>query len=518
MSASPLAWFRRRLEGLLPDEHATSRDFTYGRLWLIRNGISAQAMETLAAGPFLAACAIYLGASNITIGLLAAVPHLTQLIQLAGVYLVERFRVRRLIAVVSGCLARIAYLAMIAAMLIPSTDLALGVLVAAVALRYAFGAFVGAAWNAWLPELVPLERRSEYFGKRLRVMTIVGTGLSLAAAGLVDWQSATGPEGFRSAYTVLFALALVTGLHSVYCMTRMPDPKMGPPARKLPFAKLLVRPFSDINFRALLLFLGTWNFAINLASPFFVVYMLRRLDLDLTLVTVFIIVSQLANVLTMTYWGRIADRYSNKSVLAVCAPLFIACIFAWTFTTFPEPHRLTIPLLIVIHMLTGVATAGVSLASTTIGMKLAPKSEVTAYLACNSVVISVASGLAPIVGGLTADFFVRRELSLVIHWVAPSGERDIPALFVSQWDFFFLLAAIIGLYSIHRLSLIREQGDVEEKIVMQDVLSGTRRTIRNLSTIAGLRAISELPIAMIQRSLRRRSHRRHAKSRDPSEP
>lgn len=517
MSALPFPWFRRRIAGLLPDQRATSRDFAYGRLWLLRNGISAQAMETLAAGPFLAACAIYLGASNITIGLLAAVPHLTQLIQLIGVYLVERFRTRRLIAVLSGTLARLTYLAMIAAMLVPSTNLALGVLVAAVAVRYSFGAFVAAAWNAWLPEIVPLERRSEYFGKRLRIMTIVGAGLSLAAAGLVDWWSARSVDGFRHAYVVLFALALLTGLHSVYCMTRMPDPKMSPPVEKLPFVKLLVRPVSDVNFRSLLLFLGTWNFAVNLASPFFVVYMLRRLELDLTLVTIFIILSQLANVLTTAYWGRIADRYSNKSVLAVCAPLFIACIFAWTFTTFPDRHLLTIPLLVVIHMLTGVATAGVSLASTTIGMKLAPRTEVTAYLACNSVVISVAAGLAPIIGGLTADFFVTRELSLVVHWVAPSGERDIPALFVSQWEFFFILAAAIGLYSIHRLSLIREEGEVEEKIVMQEVLSETRRTIRNLSTIAGLRAVSELPIAVIQRSLRRRSHRRHARSSEPSE-
>jgi MFS family permease len=511
MSVSDLPWLRRWVSGLLPEERSTSRDLAYGRLWLLRNGVSAQAMETLAAGPFLAACAIYLDASNLTIGLLAAVPHLTQFIQLIGVYLVERFRTRRLISVVSATTARISYVVMVAAMLVPLTDLALAMLVAAVALRYSFGAIAGAAWNAWLPDIVPLERRSEFFGKRLRIMAIVGTGLSLAAAGLVDWWSGHTPDGFRYAYMVLFALALVSGLHSVYCMARMPEPKMGLRSQELPLVRVLAKPFSDINFSRLMLFLGTWNFAVNLAAPFFTVYMLRRLGLDLTLVTVFIILSQLSNVLATAYWGRIADRYSNKSVLGVCGPLFIGCIFAWTFTTFPERHLLTIPLLIVIHMLTGVATAGVGLASTTIGMKLAPRNEITSYLACSSVVVSLASGLAPIIGGLTADLFVNRELSLVLHWVAPGGEKDIPALFVSQWDFFFLLAAVLGLYSIHRLSLIREAGEVEEKIVMQDVLSETRRTIRNLSTIAGLRAVSELPIAMIQRSLRRRSHRRHSK-------
>ncbi len=501
----------RWLAALLPDERVTTRDLTFGRLWLMRNGVSAQAMETLAAGPFLAACAIYLGASNLTIGILAASPHLTQIIQLIGVYLVERFRTRRLIAVFSGTLARITYLAMAAAMLIPSTDLALSLLIVAVGLRFSFGAVVTAAWNAWIPEIVPLERRSEFYGKRLRIMAIVGTGLSLAAAGLIDWSSQSGANGFRNAYMGLFALAFLCGLHSVYCMSRMPDPKMGLRTQKLPLVSVLTKPFSDINFRRLMLFLGTWNFAVNLASPFFTVYMLRRLGLDLTLVTVFIILSQLANVLTTAYWGRIADRYSNKSVLAVCGPLFIACIFAWIFTTFPERHLLTIPLLIVIHVLTGVATAGVTLASATIGMKLAPETERTGYLACSSILNSVASGLAPIIGGLTADFFVNRELSLVLRWVAPGGEKDIPALFVSQWDFFFLLAAVLGLYSIHRLSLIREEGDVEETIVVQDVLSETRRAIRNLSTVAGLRAVSELPIELIQKSLRRRPQRRNSK-------
>ncbi|MDX1401104.1 MAG: MFS transporter [Kiloniellales bacterium] len=515
MNASFFLWLRRSAAKLRPDENATSRDFVFGRLWLLRNGISSQAMETLAAGPFLAACAIYLGASNLTIGLLAAVPHLAQLIQLVGVYLVERFHTRRLIAVLSAIPARFAYVAMIAAMLVPSTDTALALLVIAVALRYALGAVVSAAWNAWIPEIVPLERRSEFFGKRLRVMAVVGTGLSLGAAALVDWWSANSSEGFRNAYIVLFALAFFCGLHSAYCMARMPEPKMGARAKKLPLARVLAKPILDMNFRRLILFLGTWNFAVNLASPFFVVYMLRRLGLDLTLVTVFIIVSQLANVLTTAYWGRIADRYSNKSVLAVSGPLFIGCIFAWTFTTFPEPHFFTIPLLVVIHILTGVATAGVTLASTTIGMKLAPKAETTGYLACSSMVVALASGLAPIIGGLTADFFVNRELSLVLHWTAPDGERDIPALFVSQWDFFFLLAAVLGLYSVHRLSLIREEGEVEERIIMQDVLSDTRRSIRNISSIAGLKAASELPISMIQRLLRQRPQKRPTRPPDP---
>ena len=73
---------------------------------------------------------------------------------------------------------------------------------------------------------------------------------------------------------------------------------------------------------------------------------------------------------------QFAHRFSNKSLLAFCAPLFIAYIFA-----LPSPRSRaapTIPLLIVIHILMGVATAGVTLGSANIALELAPRGQATA--------------------------------------------------------------------------------------------------------------------------------------------
>ncbi|MDH3475635.1 MAG: MFS transporter [Rhodospirillales bacterium] len=500
---------RRLFNRLLPSENPTQRDLTYGRLWLMRNGVPSQAMDTLAAGPFLAACALTLGASNLIIGLLAAIPHLIQFAQLLGVYLVERYRTRRLICVLGGSAARLMYPIMIVAVLLPDETLALGLLVAAVILRYSFGAIVTTAWSAWIPDLVPLGRRSQFIARRLRLMAIVGIGMSFLAAGLVDIMSARFEDGARYAYALLFAGALVFGLYSLYCMVRMTEPKMGTAEPRFDIAKRLASPFKDENFRRLMLFLGSWNFAVNLASPFFMVYMLTRLQLELTLITVFMVLSQAAHVMVLRSWGRIADRFSNKSVLAVSGPLFIACIFAWTFTTFPERHILTIPLLIVIHVLTGVATAGVTLASSAIGMKLAPPGQAASYLSASSIVNSTAAGIAPIVGGLCADFFVNRQLSLIVHWTAPSGVKEIPALILGHWDFFFILAVVLGLYSLHRLALVREVGEVSEHIVVSELLLDAKRAVvRSFSSVAGLRSVSEIPAEILGRALGRHRRRR----------
>ena len=47
----------------------------------------------------------------------------------------------------------------------------------------------------------------------------------------------------------------------------------------------------------------------------------------------------------------------------------------------PEKHVLTFPLLVALHVLMGVAMAGITLATGNIGLKLAPSGEGTSYLA-----------------------------------------------------------------------------------------------------------------------------------------
>ncbi len=203
------------------------------------------------------------------------------------------------------------------------------------------------------------------------------------------------------------------------------------------------------------------------------------------------------NIAFLRIWGRFSDRYSNKSVLGVSGPLFIGCIFAFTFTAMPEKHVLTIPLLLVIHIFMGISTAGVTLATGNIGLKLAPKGRATAYLAANSLVNSLAAGIAPILGGRFADFFAERQLSLMFKWTSPGRELAFETLHFQHWDFFFLFAFLIGLYCIHRLTRVKEIGEVEEEIVVRELITQVRRDMRNLSTVGGLRQMVNFPISIV---------------------
>lgn len=471
--------------------------------WILRNGAGIQIMETLAVGAFLTALAVELGASNVVIGLLAAIPHLAQLGQIPALALVARLRARKRIYLVSGAIARPMLLVIAAAAFVPSPGWALALIACAFAVRYVAGSFIACSWSSWMRDLVPDSEMGRVFGARQKRMVGIAIVVSLAAAAFIDAWKAHVPLPPIAAYAVVYTLAFFGGAYSVWCSRRIVEPEMAPVrAGQSVFGELLV-PFRDRNYRRLIAFLASWSFAMNLAAPFFTVHMLKRMELDLLWVIGFGTLSQLAAFLMATRWGAIADRMSNKAVLGVCTPLFVLAVFAWTFTTMPEKHVLTVPLLIAIHIATGFASAGVTLAAGNIGLKLAPRGRATGYLAAIALVNATAGGIAALIGGLSADLFAASKLSLTVHWQGAGGQFDVRALDFSHWDFFFFFAAAFGLFAVHRLSLVRERGEVEEAEVLRELVTSARQGLRGLSTVAGLRAATEFPVAMVLGALRR---------------
>ena len=468
---------------------------------LIRSGLATRAMSTFTGGAFLVAFALKLGASNYVIGLMAAIPALAQLIQIPSVYLVERVRNRRAIVVIASGIDRLFWLFIAVIPFLVSHEAGLILVLIAILFHSSLSAVANCAWNSWMRDLVPQDRLGAFFSKRMRSMTGLGIVLSLTAGFYVDYWKKLFPGNELYAYSILFVSGFILGMLGVYFIWTIPEPPMETLKTKTNFLEVLSRPFKDRNFRDLIFFLTSWSFAVNLAAPFFTVYMLKKLQMSMSYVIGFTVLSQIMNFTFLRIWGRFSDRYSNKSVLGVSGPLFIACILAFAFTTMPERYILTIPLLIVIHVFMGISTAGVTLASGNIGLKLAPKGRATSYLAANSIVNSFAAGVAPIIGGKFADFFATRQLSLTLKWTSPGRELAFQTFHFQHWDFFFLFAFLIGLYSIHRLTRVEEAGEVEERIVVHELISEIRSEIKNLSTANGLREMVMFPFALVQTSL-----------------
>ena len=75
----------------------------------------------------------------------------------------------------------------------------------------------------------------------------------------------------------------------------------------------------------------------------------------------------------------------------------------------------------------------------------------------------------------------------------------VPVLILRHWGFFFVLASLIGLYSLSRLRHIREEGEVGERVVLAEMMMEARRSVRNLSTVSGLLALATYPMVFLRK-------------------
>jgi len=482
---------------LAPQAHVSEAECEAGLRRLIYEAGYSSATAALTSGVILTAFALYLGASNLMVGVLASAPFLGQLLQAPAVLLIERLRRRKAIAVITSAIGRSMLALMAFAVFLPQ-----GLAIAAVTFGQfvlcGMGAIGGCAWNAWLRDLAPQGRLGWVSSRRTVYTTSVSLAAGLAAALLLD-RTGEGSGARAWAFAGLYLVGCASGLISALVVARIPEPMMpARPPEQLALSELLGEPFSDRNFRRLVHFLSAWQFAINLATPFFTVFIVRQLHYEMTFVMVLSVVSQIANLIAIRIWGTLSDQFANKSVLAVAAPTYVLCIVGMVGASQIASSEAGAAYLIALHALMGAAVAGVTLATTNIALKLSPKGRATAYVATSALTSSLAAGIAPILGGLFADFFAARQFELMLRWTSPNGTVLLSPLQLSHWDFYFLIAGALGLYALHRLSLIEEEGHIERREMLQQLAGQTRRVVRNLGTVSGLRAVTELPSSLLR--------------------
>ncbi|MEW5803248.1 MAG: MFS transporter [bacterium] len=471
----------------------TEEETQAGLRAVILEGLASQTVGTLAGGVFLIAFALKLGASNLMVGILAAVLPLGQLIQIPSVYIVEKYRTRRAITVYALIMARIALLFIVFIPFLFSSNLGLVFLIIAMAVNSGFAAVSVCAWNPWMRDLVPQNQLGAFFSKRMSLAMMVAIPLSMVSGVYLDYWKKSFPNLEIYGYSFLFLFAFLVGTAGIYYLIITPEPRMASCSKKPKFFNLIAEPFADRNFRNLTFFLGLWSFATNLVIPFFTVYMLKRLQLNMSVVITLTVLSQMFNLAFLRTWGRLSDLFSYKSVLSINALLFAFCTLAWTFTTLPDRHLMTFPLLIVIHILIGVSMAGYILAADNLALKLAPRDKATAYLATKNLVNSLSAGIAPIIGGRFADFFTRYEFSWRLTLIGPQRGFNYQILNFEQLDFFFFFAFLIGLYAVYRLSMVREEGDVRGTVVLQALKSQMKGTLMSTARYIRVQLLPNRP-------------------------
>jgi MFS family permease len=350
---------------------------------------------------------------------------------------------------------------------------------------YFFGSISGASWNSWMKDLVPEKMLGTYFSKRSRLLQILNVTLSLLVAVIIDYIKSHYPQYEFTSYVCMFVIGGAIGMLGVYLLSRAPEPATSMGEENI--VTLLSKPLKDKNFKNLLAFHSAYSFAINLALPFFVVYMMKTIGLPLSYIIALGLLSKLSSILSIRLWGAYSDRYSNKTIIRVCAPTFITCILAWSFTSMASGFTLSIFLLAVIHIVSGMSAAGIDLAINNIALKLAPSEEAISYISARNIIVGMFGALAPIIGGLMGDFFTTHQLSWSVQWQGPGSVSTLSLLHLKSWNFYFVLAALLAALSLRLLKNVKEEGEVNKQVVYMVIKKGIRTGIRKNFTPKAIR-------------------------------
>lgn len=492
-----MAWYT-------PISEITDEDREKGLKVLTWESISGHTMTILVTGAFLPGMALALGASNFVIGLLASFAPIAQMSQIPAILLVEKLALRKLITVIFVTLSRFCLIAAALTPFFAPENSRVVLFTIFMVVFFLGGAFSGSSWGSMIKDIIPPGQLGSILASKLAAATALGAILSVAAGFSIDGMTKVIGDAGKS-YGVVFLVAAVIGMVGAFMRARMPELRMPKRNNQTSWISTLLKPVKDTNFRRLLIFSSAWSFTVIMSGAFFAVYMLNRIGIPMSWVIMLAVVSQVTNIYFFKVWGRIADRFSNKSVLAVSVPMFIFLLLLYPFTTLPERYYLTVPLLILIHIIGGISTAGFNLCAANIAMRLAPHGEATSYLGTNAFCAGLSAAVAPVVGGLIGSYFAIKEISINVFYRADASDIEnalsIPALSFRGIDFVFFASAITGLYAWHRLSLIDEEGTVSENAVREEVFTSVRNSFLSTSGLSmGMRRMTAFPYDMLRKT------------------
>ena len=269
-------------------------------------------------------------------------------------------------------------------------------------------------YGSWQATLVPEHLRGRFTSRQ----TIVGT-LTAMAAGLATgrYLDAFAEADKPRAFTYLFALSLVVGLGSVVALARAPFPPSRPAARGRHLQQLL-EPFRHPPFRRALFFYCALQCVLGLADPFYSLFMLDRLGLSYTTISVYNMSAMAASVVGYRAWAYLVDRHGSRAVLPLVLAPKIAVPLLWAANT--AQHHLLAPVAMVLD---GFLSAGVSVAITALLYGLLPADEQRpTFMGCWSAALNLSYSVATFGAGLLATWLAGPDRVL---WGFPLGNLQL---------------------------------------------------------------------------------------------
>ncbi len=395
---------------------------------------------------YVAPYALALKATVKEIGLLSSLPNLcASFVQLKSADLVDKLLSRKRIILISVYLQALSALPLLLIPYLFKSNQALWLIFFAM-LFTASGALSQGPWASLMSEYIPSTKRGRYFGWRNRILNLVAVVCSLCAGLILQIYKHKVLFGFW----IILTLALSSRFISWYFLTRMYEPKFHHHTESSFTFLDFIKRAKQSNFVKFVFFVACFNFSVNLAAPFFPVFMLRDLKFAYLTYTIVMIPVIVTTLIFINRWGKLSDHIGNIKVLKFTAFIIASLPLFWVFGHHPI-------YLILVQALGGFAWSGFNLCAVNFIFDSVSSPKRTR---CHSY-FNVINGLGISLGALSGGY-------LAAH---------LPALFGYQLIFLFAVSAVfrflvMGMF-ISKIKEVRPQvkmmgpGGILKEMVLQ---------------------------------------------------
>jgi MFS family permease len=386
----------RRLDQQAPQPLTIRQVGNLRHFWL--DGIFAASSESFYLA-FIPLFALAYGATNQQVGWITAIGNLAGAAALfPGARLMEKTGNRKAIVLWSG--GGVARLMLLLLACIPLFSLPPHVAIIAITLLNGVRAFAAnfgnPAWTAMVADIVPEFMRGRYFSVRNLTMGLATLVFSVTAGWLIrtgnQWQ--VNPY---LGYQLSFMLAFLLGLASTYQFARLREPhssRHNEHVRQTGSLRDAIR--SSPGYLGFLISGFVWNFALQVAAPFFNVYLVTQLGANAGTVGLFASISSLSAMVGQLLFGKVLERRGAVFLQLVTGfPISLLPVM-WIFYT--EAWQAGVN-----NLFGGFLWAGFSLANFNLLLQVTPDVGRARAVALYQTGVFASAFLGPLVGGFLAD-------------------------------------------------------------------------------------------------------------------
>lgn len=382
-----ISMLKRRLLWLRPkDEDDRNRNYVIG------TAQSCNVAGNLMGGSIFTGLLIYLQADNGLLGLFAIAGALINLCQFFSPLVLERFPRRKSLLIKIRIFSGIVNLFIIGA--IPFLPFAVDqktqlLFIAVIGLGF-INSLVAPGYSAWHINLIPEEKRVDYFSIVQLVGTILIPTIMLGATKLLDIYRAAGQD--LLGFTILRAIAGIFIVLDIYCLIRLPE-KPVPPVHAVGFKKMFLAPIFNKPFMLCILICSLWGFCAGLPGPYFLAYQLQELKMDYSYIFLLGFISMPLSLLFTPLWRKVI---AYKSWRLPCIIIFVFQAFTFTMFGLTSQDRLFLyPIAVIIA---GCFTPASNIVIGMLPFTYLPEQNQSGFLGFYTTVLTLAGLLSATVG------------------------------------------------------------------------------------------------------------------------